>query len=324
MWQRSTQESGQYSNFGPLWWLATERLSELSGRHAYPVASGTEAVTLAALATQAELDIGDYGTAVEAFTFEAGRIACERTDGVHGIADLGVREVRSKGDCKRDSQGVIIRVMPFGSHRSFVGREYDDQHIVVDAAGGFGPGAFNANVRPNQAIAVSFHATKNFPIGEGGAVLLPTAWKKGAEAVVRAMNFGFDQHARVRKGRYATNAKIDELRCAMLIAQLGRADYFKQRSTRIRRHTLRLIDQVEQLRAPYQLGAWQSLVVVQCDQIEKAMVLLKEANIACREVFPGGRIDLLDKDERNLLALPSDCTDDELDQVASVLREVYR
>lgn len=338
MWQRSTENSGQFTNFGPLWWLAADRLCDLTDRLSFPVSSGTEAVALAALASQIEHDNGDYCPAVEAFTFEATRIAFERVQQNHDRAEHGLREVRSDekyaasiGGVPTDSKtGVVIRTIPFGSHRSFVGRQFDGEPTVIDAAGGFGPGAFNANVRPNQPIAVSFHATKNFPIGEGGAVLLPNTWKRGAEAVVQAMNFGFTQHRRTRiTQHYATNAKLDELRCAVLVAQLSRADYFKARCARIRKHTLRLIEHVEQLRVPYQLGAWQSLVVVQVDRLGDAMGALADAKIACREVYPrgtsiGSREDLLTESERNLLALPSDCTDEELEQVAETLREVYR
>lgn len=327
MWQSATQKSGQFTNFGPLWWIAADRLSEMTDRIALPVSSGTEAVTLAALATQVECANDDYAPAVEAFTFEATRIAFERVQPHHDRAEWGMREIRSDSvlGVAGGKTGIVIRTVPFGSHRDFTKHQFDGEPTVIDAAGGFGPGAFDSNVRKDQAVAVSFHATKNFPIGEGGAVLLPLTWKRGAEAVVQAMNFGFSQNRRRRiAAHYATNAKIDELRCAMLVAQLERADYFRQRCARIRKHTLKLIDHVEQLRAPYQLGAWQSLVVVQVDRIGDAMGVLADARIACREVYPTDRADLLTDAEKNLLALPSDCTDDELEIVAETLRGVYR
>lgn len=332
LWKKATQESGIYSNFGPLWWMAADRLSEVTDRIALPVSNGTEAVTLAALASQIENANDDYAPAVEAFTFEATRIAFERVQHLHDRAEWGLREVRSDSalGAKERKTGVVIRTVPFGCHRDFTKPQFDDEPTVIDAAGGFGPNAWgthglDATVRKDQPIAVSFHATKNFPIGEGGAVLLPLAWKRGAEAVVQAMNFGFSQNRRTRiTSHYATNAKLDELRCAMLIAQLDRADYFRERCARIRKHTLRLIDHVDQLRAPYQLGTWQSLVVVQIDQLADAMGILADRGIACREVYPTSRQDLLTDAEKNLLALPSDCTDDELAQVMDALREVYR
>lgn len=321
LWRKATQESGIYSNFGPLWWMAADKLSEMSDRLAIPVTSGTEAVALAALATQIERGVLDYTPGVEAFTFEAGRIAAERV--MHIREPYGVCEVMSH--LPFNGQGVCIRTIPFGSLRSFTGKQFEAENTVIDAAGGFGPGAFTTNVRNDQAVAVSFHATKNFPIGEGGAVLLPKTWKRGGEAVVQAMNFGFTQHRRQRiTQHYATNAKLDEMRCAMLLAQLERADYFEARSARIRKHVLTLIANVDQLRAPYALGKWQSLVVVQVDQLADAMGILADRGIACREVYPTSRQDLLTDAEKNLLALPSDCTDDELAQVMDALREVYR
>jgi dTDP-4-amino-4,6-dideoxygalactose transaminase len=315
IWQEETERTGQYSNFGGLWEAAAYQLSELTGRRAIPVSSGTEAITLATYASMVHHDFWDV--TVEAFTFEAGRIAAERLGGV--AEHIATTDTRT-------NKTVVVRTVPFGMHRAFTGRQFDGEATVVDAAGAFGPSML-ANVRYNQPVAVSFHATKNFPIGEGGAVLLPKDWGVEADLIKRASNFGFN-HARERYGSYATNAKLDELRCAMLLAQLERVEHFKARSQRIRRHTLRLIERcsdVPGITAPYQLGAWQSLVVIGCNDAATLSARLADRGIASRRVFqPSPREDLLTPDQRNLLALPSDATDDELEHVAAAIEEVER
>lgn len=317
MWEESTAKSGTYSNFGPLWQQAAAKLSKMAGRLAFPCSSGTEAVSLAIEATRAEKNI--HCVEIEAFTFEAGRIAAQR-------ADKHAFDIRSTD--LQAPNAIVVRTIPFGSQRYFSGTAHKDEHTVIDAAGAFGPGAFKDNVRDDKPIAVSFHATKNFPIGEGGAVLLPWEWEAGAAAVMRAMNFGFNEaKERSEHYNYKTNAKIDELRCAMLISQLDRVDYFRERSARIRRHTLRIVERcsgyVEKITAPYQLGEWQSLVVIDCANAEQLGAGLAARGIASRRVYqPCRRPDLLEPHERELLALPSDCTNEEIEIVANAICEV--
>lgn len=316
-WQDVTATTGQFSNFGRLWHAAAERLEEITGRLAFPCSSGTEALALATSATLVQSE--EIGVGIEAFTFEAGRIVAERLCSAYDV-------IPTHDTCPDQ---VVIRTIPYGRGRDLTLKRYEHEITVVDAAGAFGTDrkAF-AGVRPGSAIAVSFHATKSFPIGEGGAVLLPKYWDAGADAVMRGMNFGFSRdRSRDPHLPYASNAKLDELRCAMILAQLERGDYFAERSARIRKHVLRLIERLggigDGITAPYQLGAWQSLVVVGCADAPGLSAGLAERGIASRLVYrPCPDEELLAVDERNLLALPSDCTDDELDHLTSAIEEI--
>ncbi len=301
-WKASTQKTGVYSNFGPLWHEAAKKLSDMTGMIALPCSTGTEAVALAIQAAKSQRDVQKFD--VEAFTFEATHIAAERFKGFH-------RVVKSS-----DTSDWNVRTIPFGC-----GRRIPDRSIV-DAAGGFGPGMFAGMI--DTPAAVSFHATKNFPIGEGGCVFLPRDWTSGMLAVTRAMNFGFDAgRRRDTKIEHVGNGKLDELRCALLLAQLDRVEYFSLRSARIRQHSefLSLRSKAKgRVSIPFELGRWQSLLVVQMEKPDLEIELLQDHGFTARRVYSPNRFEeLLLPSERNLVALPSDMTQDELEQCAEVL-----
>ncbi len=307
-WRLSTDRSGQFSNFGPLWTKASERLSDITGMSAFPCSNGTEAVALAIVALRAQKGVRHFK--VEAFTFEATFAAAER----FGAAFHSV--VRSS-DKRSDGYGMV-RTLPFGSNR----RIGDASGLtVIDAAGAFGAeGAFAAGHA--GPIACSFHATKNFPIGEGGCVLLPLEWDLGESAVLAAMNFGFDSdRKRQHRAVYATNAKLDELHCAILLAQLNRLDHFRDRSERIRKHARILQQAITGLSITYELGAWQSLLVMQHADPDGLIRHMGTAGFVCRRVYcPNPYAEMFTEHERNLVALPSDMTTDELEMFAAAAR----
>jgi dTDP-4-amino-4,6-dideoxygalactose transaminase len=98
-----------------------------------------------------------------------------------------------------------------------------DVPLIVDAAAGFG--AVAADGVPVGALGdadvVSFHATKPFAIGEGGAVFCRDATV--LERIERATNFGLgpDGQATMQRG---LNAKMSELHAATALAALDRFD----------------------------------------------------------------------------------------------------
>ncbi len=152
-------------------------------------------------------------------------------------------------------------------------------------------------------------------------MFLPMDWTVAAADMMESMNFGFDEFRR-RSPRleYVGNGKLDELRCALLLAQLDRVDYFKARSARIREHSQLLQAKIDNREVPYPLGAWQSLVVVQVRDVDKTIERLAAAGFVSRAVYSPNRYpDQLLPAERNLLALPSDMTPAELVDCAEVL-----
>jgi dTDP-4-amino-4,6-dideoxygalactose transaminase len=93
----------------------------------------------------------------------------------------------------------------------------------LDSAAGFGASADDGVPIGAQGDleVVSFHATKPFGIGEGGAVF--TARRDLAERIGRLANFSFDEHRRATS-LWGINAKLDELHCAVALAVLDHID----------------------------------------------------------------------------------------------------
>jgi len=309
-WEAATKKTGVFSNFGELWHSAQLRLSELTGRFAIPVSTGTHAVTLAIAA--AEATFGEAATvAFEAFTFQATALAARRID-------PGAAKARTGFDNEALQRDIVVRTIPFGMRR-YIEKKKNEGVLVIDAAGAFHPDAIKQY--PAEAyVAVSFHATKNFPIGEGGCVFLPRGASYAARTIMAAMNFGFDDRRNVLPG-YATNAKLDELRCALLLAQLDRAEHFAARSARIR-ETVKAVCAASggTAWAPYELGVAQSLAVVAHRDPAQLVETLFENGFVARRVFhPHLSEHLLTYDEQRLVAIPSDCTDVEIEQMARVI-----
>jgi len=299
-WHRATDKSGQYSNFGTLWHQASAQIAMMHNRAAFVCSSGTDAVRLAVFAAQQEHGFEDCK--YEPFTFEGTVLAIESVipvDDTAWVYDL-----------------PVVETIPFGCAK-FISRS---RTVVVDAAGAFGgPGAFD-NIPDDVAIAVSFHATKNFPIGEGGCVLLPKEWQ--ALSTIQAMNFGFDDNRVPRANGWATNAKIDELRCAVLLEQLDRIPYFQVRSARIREHS-NVIQGAVGGRLGYVPGDWQSLVVVSHQNPAEFVYHMGNQGIVARRVYmPSRHEDLLTEQQKRFVALPSDMTDNELDCVVETIKKV--
>lgn len=299
-----SREAGQWSNFGPLWQRAAAQLSALSGRLAFPCSSGTDAVLLALVAAQPAY------VAYEAFTFQATKLAVQRyADGAGSLPlRTGAKDERATSGERLET--AIVRTIPFGASRRFPADS--PSQLIIDAAGAFGPSALDQF--PEDAIvAVSFHATKNFPIGEGGCVFLPPHMARQGRLVRAAMNFGIDPDTRenLRFLHAAGNYKLDELHCALLLRQLGRSDVFAERSERIA-HESKLLAECKDCSLPYTPGHWQSLTVVAHRNPEALVARLTGAGFAARRVYhPYINEDFLTYDEAHLVALPSDCTNDE-------------
>jgi dTDP-4-amino-4,6-dideoxygalactose transaminase len=98
-----------------------------------------------------------------------------------------------------------------------------DVPLVIDSAAGFG--AIDEHGIPlggqGDTEVFSFHATKPFAIGEGGAIV--TRQPALAQRAERLMNFGIDP-TNSMSGLPGLNAKLSELHCAMGLAMLDRYD----------------------------------------------------------------------------------------------------
>lgn len=112
--------------------------------------------------------------------------------------------------------------------------------LVVDSAAGFGSCRADGVPlgRTGDAEVFSFHATKPFAIGEGGAVV--TRSRQIAQRVEQLANFGFSK-ARVVDEFIGLNFKLDELHAAVALSVLGTIDEIvraRQRHTAVLRQAL--------------------------------------------------------------------------------------
>ncbi|GAB3611524.1 DegT/DnrJ/EryC1/StrS family aminotransferase [Humibacter ginsengiterrae] len=94
--------------------------------------------------------------------------------------------------------------------------------LIIDSAAGFGSRYPNGEKLGNRGTCeiFSFHATKPFAIGEGGAAL--THDPSLAERLLSASNFGFS--GAVGAHMIGTNAKLQEMNAAIGIRQLRTFD----------------------------------------------------------------------------------------------------
>jgi dTDP-4-amino-4,6-dideoxygalactose transaminase len=222
-----------FSNDGPCLRLLRERLSEQIGAFCTPVASGT----LGLMAALAGLlgDRGEGAAPMPAFTFvatpQAARWAGLRpllldSDPEHWHLDPAALEAA----LGRGGTRVAVAVSAFGTPPPAEARERWEAAcraagvpLLVDSAAAFGAVAEDGVPigRQGDVEVVSFHATKPFAIGEGGAVF--TRDRELHERIEREVNFGFRPDHSVATG-LGLNAKMSELHAAAALAVLDEFD----------------------------------------------------------------------------------------------------
>jgi dTDP-4-amino-4,6-dideoxygalactose transaminase len=198
--------SGQLSNFGP----AVRRLAAILGPSGPPVltSSGHTALMAAAAA------VGARRWAVPAFTFESTRlaVASQGCEVVYVDADPATGCITPDTLAAAGGFDALLLVCPLSTLPDFRAiRAATGVPIVVDAAATFGSPMTTAGMR---AWCVSFHATKTFPLGEGGAIFgLSERDRRAAESFIQ---FGFD--ADKRPSGQGLNAKMSDYTAAVGLA----------------------------------------------------------------------------------------------------------
>src|SRR5262249_5312015 len=117
--------------------------------------------------------------------------------------------------------GLVVPVAPFGRPvpqsrwREF--RQLTDIPVVIDGSASFHtvlrePSLYTVDV----PLTISFHATKSFGTGEGGAIVTTNA--DLAARGTQALNFGF--HGSRESRMASTNGKMSEYNAAVGLAEL--------------------------------------------------------------------------------------------------------
>jgi dTDP-4-amino-4,6-dideoxygalactose transaminase len=227
-----------FSNGGPCWRLLRDRLSERAGAYCVPVASGTLGLMAALSAVLDDSGAGSRrgGALMPSFTFVATAQAAIWSGLEPRLAEIGADhwhldpEALERELAAEPGIAAVLAVSAFGTppppevrQRWEQGARAAGVPLVVDSAAGFG--AVAADGVPIGAQGdievVSFHATKPFAIGEGGAVF--SRDRNLHERIESAVNFGLraDRTIGLAGG---LNAKMSELHAATALAVLDRLD----------------------------------------------------------------------------------------------------
>ncbi len=226
---RRIDETRLYSNHGPLSIEFERRLADklqLPGGGLVSASSGTAALVGAILAAAGRATPERPLAIVPAFTFSATAAAVEQCGYRPYLADVDAESwmldpepLLSHPECNRI--GVAVPVAPFGRPvpqdpwRRF--RAATGIPVVIDGAASFvGLAERPAKFLGAIPVAISFHATKAFATGEGGAVATNDVFL--AQRCAQALNFGISGMRDCQMA--STNGKMSEYHAAVGLAEL--------------------------------------------------------------------------------------------------------
>jgi dTDP-4-amino-4,6-dideoxygalactose transaminase len=217
-----------YSNWGPLADELEARLKlRLGGTARFVCAgSGTAALQGAILARVGRASAKKDLALAPSFTFIATAFAAESCGYSVDFADVDpmswmlTPEIARR--CDLDRVGVVIPVAPFGrpvAQTPWLQFEAETGiPVVIDAAASLDTVARDpARFLGRVPAAFSFHATKSFGAGEGGAVACTD--EDLAEKIVRALNFGVCRDRDAEAPGF--NGKMSEYHAAVGLAELA-------------------------------------------------------------------------------------------------------
>lgn len=213
-WLNSIEQSGTYSNVGPLVTLLESRYAEFLGvspSHVVSVANCTLGLEGAVSISHAKAWL------VPDFTFTASGLAVLQSGKrlLLGDIDENTWALRSDAADTLDDRVGVMPVMPFGApveYDAWLGRE----HVIIDAAASLGTQPDLSDLPTTWSVAFSLHATKVLPAGEGGLMVFGDP--NHAKTFRAWTNFGFSGE-RV-SSRASTNAKMSEIHAAYALASL--------------------------------------------------------------------------------------------------------
>ena len=329
-----------YANGGPCWELLRDRLSERVGAYCVPVANGTVGLMAAVAAVRAEpgdalLPSFTFPATAQSATWAGLRPRLLDVDSAHWHLDPGQLEA------ELGSAALVLAVSAFGTPPPPGVRERWEHAcraagvpLIVDSAAGFG--AIAADGVPigaqGDVEVVSFHATKPFAIGEGGAVFTRDAAVR--ERVELAINFGLDRRRTVQLP-LATNGKMSELHAATALAVLDDFDGLlaarREAARRIRALAAGVSWQQECERSTWQFvpaalrdrETRDALAATTRDTLETRVYYQPLHQLDALRAWPvaAGGLDRTEQLADRILCLPmaSDLTDAEIDLVAAAL-----
>jgi dTDP-4-amino-4,6-dideoxygalactose transaminase len=233
-----SEEARFYSNGGPCHERLSSRLAEYVGDvSVIPVGNCTLGLMAALREVCGSPDGRRNLIAVPSFTFTATACAIRWAGFEPLFVDIEPDSWQLRPDALRGAleqyDGRVAGVMgcsTFGTAPPAAVRDgwhqLCDDHgvpLLIDSAAGFGAVDEHGGRLGSQGDTevFSFHATKPFAIGEGGAIVTPDP--DLADRLRRVINFGIDPMSRASMTA-GLNAKLSELHCAAGLAMLDRFD----------------------------------------------------------------------------------------------------
>jgi dTDP-4-amino-4,6-dideoxygalactose transaminase len=231
------RDASFYSNGGPCATLLAESLScYLGGRtRSIPVSNCTAGLMVALRAACGQPDGRRRHVLCPSYTFTATACAIAWSGFEPVFVDVEPEGWHMDPDRLEDTLrkhantvAGVLACATFGTAppnaQRMAWRESCEQHAVpllIDAAPGFG--ALDENGRRIGSLGdteiFSFHATKPFAIGEGGAIV--TGDHELEDRITRLINFGLERASRSSR-EIGLNAKMSELHAATALAMLDR------------------------------------------------------------------------------------------------------
>lgn len=220
---REIDKNRHYTNFGPL----NSRFENCILREVAPALPDAGVTTISNCTVGLELALQALQlppgakVLVPAITFVATATAVLRSGCVPVVSEVDADSWLLTPAIARDallqiSFDAVMPVATFG--RGHSAEEWDaftletGVPVVIDAAGAFG----NQLVGRTTDVVFSFHATKSFGAGEGGAIV--SSEQRRIHSVRKLSNFGINLQSGLVDESGGTNAKMSEYHAAVALA----------------------------------------------------------------------------------------------------------
>jgi len=284
-------ESGWYTNFGPLHQQLTKRLEEYLGvQNLLLVSNGTLAIQVACKA----LNINSAITTPFSFVATTSSLLWQGID--TAFSDINRQSYNlcpialDKALSQDNNYDGIVATHVYGNPCNVHGiadvtNKYNKK-VVYDAAHAFDVKVGTESVLNfGDASTLSFHATKVFHTVEGGAIIFKH--KADFEKAKLLINFGL--HADGSLGEPGINAKLNEYQCAVGLTLLDDIEnVIKHRAALFNTYTDELKNVVElpQWHAQASLnGAYMPIYIESVQKQQGVLQALTKNNIQCRRYF---------------------------------------
>ncbi len=284
-------DSGWYTNFGPLHQELTARLESYLGvKNLLLVSNGTLALQVAykALNTQSALTTPFSFVATASSLIWQGieTLFCDIDPGSYNLCPTQVINTL------KDNENIdtIVATHVYGNPCDVdafdrIAAEHNVK-VIYDAAHAFGVKiGDNSVLNFGDASTLSFHATKVFHTVEGGAIV----FKDNAdyERAKRLINFGIDKDGNITEA--GINAKLNEYQCAVGLTILDQIDeVIELRSKLFNQYTKELLGVVGlplwHENANFN-GSYMPIVAESIEQFNSITTALKNNGVQSRKYF---------------------------------------